>query len=329
MWLRLLSSAVSCAGGGVGVSDDREVGRPVAPDRARLDVDLDHACVRADHRAVLGRPVVDRGSEHEHEVGLGEDLGCERTGEAPGDTERIREPREQALGRRGRRQDRSDRLAETLELRAGAGEHRAPAGDDRRALRLDDEVYGSLDGVGCRLRCAQWRHRGLRRLCLDGRLGLDVDRQHQHDRPALRYRALIGTCGVVGGGLRAVHAVGDRADGLDQVVLVDPEVRGQRRGRGLAGEYEHRGPALGSLGETGHRVRQPWALVHAADADRAGDAGVPVGHAERAAFVAGVVEPGAVPDERVGHDQVAAAEDAERVLDSLRGDRSADHVGDR
>ena len=329
VWLRLLELVCQRARRRLGVGDDREVGGAVAPDRPRLDVDLDHPRRRADHRAVLGRPVVDRRAEHEHDVGFGEDSGGERAGETARDAERIREPREQAVGRRGRRQDRADPLAEALELRAGAGEHRTPAGDDRGSFGFDDYVYGLVDGLGCRLGRAQCRHRGSRRLDLDRRLGLDVDREHQHDRPALCCCALVGTRGVVGGGLRAVYPVGDRPDRLDQVVLIDPEVRSQRRRRRLAREHEHRCTTLGGLGKPGHRVGQPRSLVHAANADRARDAGVAVGHADRAALVAGVVEPSAVPAERVGDDQVAAAEDAERILDPLRGDRGADDVGYR
>ena len=302
VWLRSLSSLDSARAAALASAMIARSAGLFAPDRPRLDVDLDHARIRADHRAVLRRPVIERGAEHEHDVGFGEDPGGERAGETPGDAERVWEPREQTVGRRGRRQDRADLLAEALELAAGAGEHRPPAGDDRGSFGFDDDVYGLVDGLGCRLGRAQGRHRGPRRLGLDGGLRLDVDREHQHDRPALCYCALVGTCSVVGGGLRAVYPVGDRADRLDEVVLIDPEVRGQRRRRRLAREHEDGGAALGRLGKPGHRVGQPRSLVHAADAHRASDASVAVGHADRAALVAGVVEAGAVADERVGHD---------------------------
>ncbi len=170
---------------------------------------------------------------------------------------------------------------------------------------------------------------GLRRGGLIGRLGLNVDRQHQHDRPALCDRALVRARGIVGGCPGAVDPVGDRADRLDQVVLVDPEVRGQRRRGRLAGEDQHGRAALGGFGEAGHRVRQAGPLVDADHADAAGGAGVAVGHAGCAHLVPGGVEGGAVPDQRVGHDEVAAPEHAEGVLDPLGGDRGADDVGDR
>ena len=85
---------------------------------------------------------------------------------------------------------------------------------------------------------------------------------------------------------------------------------------------------LAASAEPGHRVRQARPLVDADDPDAPGDARVPVGHADGAALVAGVVEAGAAAAQRVGDDQVAAADDAERVLHTLRGDRRADHVGD-
>ena len=49
----------------------------------------------------------------------------------------------------------------------------------------------------------------------------------------------------------------------DQRVLVDPEVGADRGRPGVGGQHEHRRAALGRLGDAGHRVGQPAALVHA------------------------------------------------------------------
>ncbi len=135
--------------------------------------------------------------------------------------------------------------------------------------------------------------------------------------------------GVLCGRRGTVEPFRDRADRLDQAVLIDPEVAGQRRGGRLPGQHEHRGAALGRLGQAGHRVGQPGSLVDRADRELAADAAVAVGHPDRAVLMARGVKAHAVGAHRVGHDEVAAAENAERVGDSLGRDRLADDVGYR
>jgi hypothetical protein len=44
------------------------------------------------------------------------------------------------------------------------------------------------------------------------RLRLDVDREHEHDRPALGPGSVIGALGVTGGGVGAVEALGEIRD---------------------------------------------------------------------------------------------------------------------
>ena len=328
-WLRRSSSATSARALARGVAEHCDVGGAVEADRAGVDVELGDLRLRGDQRAVLGRPVVDRGADDQHRVGLGEQLGAERRGEPARDPEPVGEPGEQPVGGCGRGQKRAGQLAEGLEVLTRVGEDRSAAGDDRGALGLGEQVCRGLDrgGVG-RGGIERWE-RGPGGLCRCGRLGLDVDREHQHHRPALDDRPLVGALSIIGSGSRAVYALGDRADGLDQVVLVDPEVRGQRRRWRLARQHQHRRTALGRLGQPGHRVGQAGALVHAAYGDAAGHPPVPVGHADRPALVAGVVEAGAAANERVGDDEVAAAEDPECVPDALRRDRLSDDIGHR
>ena len=69
----------------------------------------------------------------------------------------------------------------------------------------------------------------------------------------------------------------------------------------------------------------PWCTLHTPT--RVRHARVAVGHRDRAALVAGVVEraPGGV--QRLGGEEVAAAEDAERVADPERGERAPDRLG--
>ena len=248
--------------------------------------------------------------------------------EPAGDPERVRQPGEQPVRRRRGGEDRADPLAERLEFGPGVGEDRAAAGDDRGPLRAGDVLGDLHHGTHRRLGQGEIGRGGLLGFGVRRRLGLEIDRQHQDDRPALGDRPVIRALGVVRRGPRAEHAVGDRPDRLDEVVLVDPEVARERRGRRLTGDHEQRRPALRRLGEAGHRVREPGALVNSADTHSPCGPGVSVGHADGAALVAGVVEVGAAPAERVRDDEVAAAEHAERVLHPLRGDRQADDIGD-
>jgi hypothetical protein len=98
-------------------------------------------------------------------------------------------------------------------------------------------------------------------------------------------------------------------------------------GGSLACQHEHGRPALGRFGETGHRVREPGALVNAAHPDASGHPRVPVRHADRAALVPSVVKARARAAERVRDNEVAAAEHAEHVPNALAGDRLTDDVG--
>ena len=217
--------------------------------------------------------------------------------------------------------------AEALELVAGVGQHRAAAGDDHRPLRALQQIGDGGHRRGRRLGRGEGRQRRLAGLERLGRLGLDVDGQHEHHGPALDHRALVGALGVVGGGGGALDAVGGRAHGLDQPGLVDAEVGGQRRRRRLAGEHEHGRAALHRLGEAGHRVGEPRALVHAADPDAAAHARVPVRHADRPVLAAGGVEAGAAAAQRVGDHEVAAAQHPEGVADAGGGQRLAHDIG--
>ncbi len=305
--------------------------RAVAPKGAGLDVDLDELGVRVDERAVLRRPVVQAGAERDDEIGAAEDLGCLWRGKATRDADGVGETREQAVGRGRGREDSADLLCQGGEFSAGVRNDRATAGDDGRPAGIGDERGGFGDRFLCRGgRPDGWsvlgrlpvsrgrRHRWLR---------LDVDGEHENHGAALSVGALIGALGVGCGRVRAVEPLGDRAHGLDQVVLIDPEVAGQCRRRRLAGQDQHRRPALRRLGQPGHRVGQAGTLMHAAHREAPGDAREPVRHGYCPALVAGVVKAGATLCERIRDDKVAAAENAEGVSDTQAGDRGADGVG--
>ena len=129
-----------------GVADDGDVDRPVRAERVRVDVDLDHLRARGDERAVARRPAGERGAEGEHQVGLRDQPGGDRRGEAAGDADRPRRAGEQPVAHRRGGEHGADRVAERLQRLARAGEHRAAAGDDDRPPRGGDQLGDLRDG---------------------------------------------------------------------------------------------------------------------------------------------------------------------------------------
>ena len=309
-----------------GVADDGEVDPAVRADRARLDVDLHDARLRADELAVARGPVVERRAEREDDVGLRQQLGGDRRGEPARDAQRPRIAVEDPLRHRAVGQQRAGTLAEGGERGPGAAEHGATAGDDDRPLRALQQVGDGGDLL--RARRGRRRHGQHARLGrVDGGLRLQVDRQVEHDGAALERGAAVRARGVRLGGGRAVDRLGDRADRVGEVVLVDAEVRGERGAGRVPGDDEHRRPRLRRLGEAGHGVREARPLVHGAHADASRDARPAVGHAQRAGLVAGGEEPRAAALERLGGDEVAAADDAEDGLHAERREPAADGGG--
>ena len=152
--------------------------------------------------------------------------------------------------------------------------------------------------------------------------GLHVQGQAQHDSAA--------QCQLPGG----QHVLDRRGGGqpvecgahrLRQPGQVDREV-GQRVRR-LRCQQEQRRAALGGLGQTGQRVGDARALMHRDHADPAGQACVRVRGRDRTGFVSRRHEPGTSLDQRVGDMEVAAADDAERVLDTEAAEHRAGERG--
>ena len=301
-------------GGRGGVADDAGVDRPVRADRLLVAVDLHDTRGRGEQRAVARGPLVQRGAERDHGVGLAEQARRRRATRSRrrcrGRTGRPRTGRWRPPRWRARRRS----LAEAAQRRPGARQHRAAARDDRRPLgRLQDRRPPPRTAACPGAAGASSGPSGARRRVAVG--GLHVERQHQHDGAPLDPRAAHGTRDVGHRGVRPVHPLRDGADRLDQARLVDPEVRPQRRGGRVGGEHQQRRAALGRLGQPGDRVREPGSLVHAAGGDPPAHAPVAVGHADRAALVARAVEPRAAVAQRVRERQVAAAEQPEDDVD--------------
>ena len=306
--------------GGGRVADDGGVDRPVGAERLLVDVDLHDRGAAGDQRAVTRRPAGQRGAEGEDQVGLADQPRRDRRREPARDPDRPRRALEQAVPHRRGRQHGADRGPEALERLPRAGEHGAPARHDHGPARGRDQCGDLRDRPG--------RGRGPRRLGRHARPGapgrrlrLDVERHVEHDGPALDARAPQGPRGVLGGARARVDALGHRAERGGEHRLVDGEVRADRGARRLPCEHEQRRPALRRLGQSGQRIGEARALVDAADADTAAHARVAVGHRDRAALVAGVVEGRARGVQRLRGDEVPAAQDAERVAHSERGER--------
>ena len=107
-------------GGGARVADHAELDRPVRAERVGVEVDLRDPRVRPDQRAVAGRPLVQRGAEGDHRVGLAEQPGGERGREASRDADRERVAREQPVGDRRGGEHGAGQLAEPAQRRARA-----------------------------------------------------------------------------------------------------------------------------------------------------------------------------------------------------------------
>ena len=95
-----------------------------------------------------------------------------------------------------------------------------------------------------------------------------------------------------------------------------------------AARTQQRRPALGRLRQSRDGVGEPRPLVDAARREPAAYPRVAVGHADGPALVARRVERHAGVAQRVGERQVAAAEDAEHDVDAERGQRPAGGLRD-
>ena len=314
-------------GGLAGVADDAEVDRPVRADRLLVAVDLDHAWRRS--TSAPWRVVHTFSDAPKATTTSASPISrcAGRRGEPAGDPDRERVVLEQPVGDRRGRQHRAGQLAQPPQRGPGAREHRAAAADDRgplgaREQRRDDRLRRSPGATG-----ASSGHAGGSVSSTVG--GLHVERQHQHHRAPLDHRAPHRARHVGDRRRRPVDPLGHRADGLDERVLVDPEVRAQLRGGRVGREQDQRRARLRGLGQPRDRVRQARPLVHGRDAEAPADPGVAVGHAERAGLVAGGDEPPAGGHDRVRHGQIPAAHEPEDDVAAEAMQGLADRLGDK
>ena len=299
---------------------------PVRADRVGVEVDLRDARAGADQRAVARRPLVQRGAEGDDRVGLAEQPRGGRRREPAGDADRERVAGEQPVGDRRGREHGAGQLAEPPQRRPGAGQHRAAAGDDRgplgagqqrrRASSTDPGRGGASSGSGGG--SASGRTRPPARRAAASARPPAARRARAAPRARRRPSRSSGPC------TRSATAPTASTSPSWSILKFERSCAAGVSAR----EHEQRRPALGRLGQPGDRVRQARALVHAARGEPAAHARVPVGHADRAALVAGGVERHAGVAQRVGERQVAAAEQAEDGVDAERGQRPADRLRD-
>ena len=98
--------------------------------------------------------------------------------------------------------------------------------------------------------------------------GLDVERQVEHDRAATVEGRPVGPLMSASAEPGLCTRSGTAPTLRTRRVLVDPEVRADGGAGDVGRQHQQRGPALGRLGDAGHRVGQTAALVHAQHADR-------------------------------------------------------------
>ncbi len=158
------------------------------------------------------------------------------------------------------------------------------------------------------------------------RLGLQVQRQVEQDGTTAVQRRRDRSAGLLHGRLRRRDPHRHGADRLGQCRLVDVEVRAWLGDLGR--EHDHRAAALGGLGDPGHRVGEPAALVDGDRRDPPAHPGEAVRHRRRAALVPRGHEPGPGRHHRVRHVEVARPDHAEDVVDADCDQGAADGLGD-
>ena len=243
------------------VAGDAEVDRPVPAERVGLDVDL--------HDGRARRRSAHRGASSTCSARSPSRRSGRRRGSArrPAAT-RNRRTRPATTGRRGRAPSRRrwSRAGRRSARRAPAGRHAPPASGRRGRRRTPAAPRRRSRPPAARRR----RRTGPRRRApagagsvqpsasssawaASGRFSTTVRRSST----AVRYAATA----VATASAADVTRIDTAPTDARERVLVDVEVRARivRLGR----EHDHRGAALRGLGDAGHRVGQPAALVHA------------------------------------------------------------------
>jgi hypothetical protein len=287
-----------------------------------VDVDLHDSRRRADQRAVPHRPHVQRAAPPDHEIGTRDQLGRKRRREPPGHVKGPRVVVEKALGHRAGREQGSGLLCEPTESIPARRRSRPSTGHEHRSsCRREKRPHGVEVGCGWRSR---WRRRD--RLDVDGRrhrISLQTERKVEQHGAAFDLGDPVGRGGCAHRAVSGLDRQRGGPDGFGEGGLVDEEVRPRF---GHAGrDHDHRRPALGRLGDPGHRVGQPAALVESHDADRAAHPRVRVGHRGGPAFVPGCDKVHAMSAQGVRDVEVPRADHPERLPDPERAQRRRHH----
>ncbi len=242
------------------VADDSDRAGAVGAERLRIVVDLDHGGTVRDQMSVPHRPHVEGAAPPDDQVGAADQLGGERRGEPAGHVERPRAAVEQPLGHGRRREQRSRRVAELLEGDPASGATGPSASDEHESLgpvqRVDERRQVT---VVRRDRSAPRRGRGAGRGVGRHRLGLQRQRDVEHDGPAPVTGQLDGGAGLGDRGRRGRDPGRHRRHRGGERGLVHVEV-GPRLGH-LGRNDDHRRPALGRLGDPRHRVGEAAPLM--------------------------------------------------------------------
>ncbi len=278
------------------VADHRDLGRIVGADHRRIDVDVDHAdLARRRMPPAFGRDRARAAADEHHEVGP-IDQRAGRPGAAVAadhaDGERV-VLGDAALTADGGRDRHLQQLGERAQLGLGAGDHRAAAADQERAVRREDRLRGRDDraglGRGAARREQPERGIGMEQGLVD-RLLLDVEWQADvgSTRPAGGHVAEGGAQRLRDPGAAVDHPVplGERPE---QRLLVElgQDVAAARGDRDVGGHGEDRDRGLVGLDHARQDVGGAAAGRPLADPDPAGDARIGVRHVGGRALVAG------------------------------------------
>ena len=278
---------------GLGVADDHHVGHDHLAAFRGIDVDVDDLGVLAELRGLADDAVVEARADIDQQVALDHRLVGVGGAVHAEHAERKRVGlREDALAEQGGGHRRVEGLGEVHQLLVGAGDHRALAGEDHRALRLGDQRGGFFHGGSVDVEIAGRVVAGEieRRVHVAGEGSLgdvlrDVD---QHRAGAAGGGDVVGLAGDPrqGVGVLAEVVVLHHRHGDAENVGFLEGVLAEHPGHGLAAEHDHRDRVHHRGHQAGHGVAGAGAGSHQHGGGPAGGAGVAVGHVDRALFVA-------------------------------------------
>ena len=255
-------------GGLARVADEPEVDRPVRADRLLVAVDLDQRGVLATSAPWRVVHMFSEAPKATITSASASSRCADRGREAAGDADRERVAGEQPVGHRGGGQDRAGQLAQAPQRRAGAGQHRAAAADDRGPLgareRLRDGLHGRRAGPAASSGPGQRLGRSISAACTSSG---SISTTARRSSTARRTARVVSATAVAGPWTRSATAPTASTSASWSILKFERScAAGVSAASRISGVR-----LLRRLGQPGDRVRQARALVHARHAEPPAD----------------------------------------------------------